>query len=99
MNECICDDFDRRLFQCWDCAACTLCTNEYYMVDDDLWYSATDEQDTPTDVMLCIGCLENRLGSQLVASDFPDIPINRGVFPYSTRLQSRLTNPAAAANF
>lgn len=99
MNECICDDFDRRLFQCWDCAACTLCINEYYMVDDDLWYSATDEQDTPTDVMLCIGCLENRLGGQLVASDFPNIPINRGVFPYSTRLKSRLTNPAGVGIF
>lgn len=69
------------------------------MVDDDLWYSATDEQDTPTDVMLCIGCLENRLGGQLVASDFPDIPINRGVFPYSTRLKSRLTNPAGVGIF
>lgn len=69
------------------------------MIGNDLWSIATYEQDTPTDVMLCIGCLENRLGGELMASDFPDIPINRGVFPYSTRLQSRLTNHAAAANF
>lgn len=78
---------------------CTLCTDEYYMVDDELWASATDEQDTPTDVMLCIGCLESRLGGKLTAEDFPDLPINRGFFPYSTRLLSRLTNSAAAAIF
>jgi len=99
MIKCDCNDLDKQMFQCWDCAACTLCTNEYYMVNNELWYSATDELDTPTSVMLCIGCLESRLGGELVASDFPDIPINRGVFPYSTRLQSRLTNHAAAANF
>lgn len=67
------------------------------MVDDDLWYSATDELDTPTDIMLCIGCLENRIGDNLVASDFPDLPINRGVFPYSTRLTDRLRRVAGTA--
>jgi hypothetical protein len=49
--------------------------------------------------MLCIGCLEARLGGKLVASDFPDYPINMGVFPQSTRLRNRLTNSADAANF
>lgn len=97
MNKCECDDYE--LFMCWDCAACTNCISEYYMVDDDLWYSATDELDTPADVMLCIGCLENRIGDKLVASDFPDLPINRGFFFYSTRLQSRLTSHAVSAKF
>ena len=69
------------------------------MIGNDLWSIATYEQDTPTDVMLCIGCLENRLGGQLVASDFPDVPINRGVFPYSTRLKNRLTQKRASAIF
>lgn len=95
MNECSCDDYD--MFMCWDCAACTLCTNEYYMVDNDLWLAATDELDTPTDIMLCIGCLEGRLGGKLTSSDFPDLPINRGVFPYSTRLMNRLTVSGVSA--
>jgi hypothetical protein len=67
------------------------------MVDDDLWYSATDELNTPTDIMLCIGCLENRIGDKLVASDFPDLPINRGFFFYSTRLADRLRRVAPTA--
>lgn len=79
-------------FNCWDCTVNTLEIDEYYMVDDELWRSATDELDTPMDIMLCIGCLESRLGGKLVASDFPELPINRGFFPYSTRLLNRLTN-------
>lgn len=67
------------------------------MVDDDLWYTATYEQHTPTNIMLCIGCLENRIGGNLVASDFPDLPINRGVFPYSTRLRNRLQSKSPTA--
>lgn len=77
-------------FNCWDCNVNTLEIDEYYMVDDELWATATE--DCFSDVMLCIGCLEARLGGKLVASDFPDYPINRGFFPYSTRLQNRLTN-------
>jgi hypothetical protein len=88
---------DYRMFMCWDCTVCTLCTDEYYMVDDELWYSATEELDTPTDIMLCIGCLESRIGGKLTADDFPDLPINRGVFPYSTRLKSRLTKSSDPA--
>jgi hypothetical protein len=60
------------------------------MVDDALWEVATE--DFGGHGMLCIGCLEARLGGKLVASDFPELPINRGFFPYSTRLQNRLTN-------
>lgn len=67
---------------------CTLCIDEYYMVHDDLWEIATE--DFGGHGMLCIGCLESRLGGNLVASDFPDYPINRGVFHYSTRLKNRL---------
>jgi hypothetical protein len=77
-------------FNCWDCNVNTLEIDEYYMVDDGVWEVATE--DFGGDGMLCIGCLEARLGGKLVASDFPDLPINRGVFPYSTRLQHRLTN-------
>lgn len=67
------------------------------MVDDGLWEVATE--DFGGHGMLCIGCLEARLGGKLVASDFPDYPINRGFFPYSARLLNRLTNSEDAANF
>jgi len=94
-EQCICQEgcTDAKCytaFNCWDCNVNTLSIDEYYMVDDALWEVATE--DFGGDGMLCIGCLEARLGGQLVASDFPDLPINRGVFGYSTRLQSRLTN-------
>lgn len=60
------------------------------MVTDELWEIATE--DCGKDVMLCIGCLENRIGGELTADDFPSRPINLGFFPYSERLQNRLTN-------
>lgn len=67
------------------------------MVDDGVWEVATE--DFGGHGMLCIGCLEARLGGKLVASDFPDYPINTGFFPQSARLRNRLTNSADAANF
>jgi hypothetical protein len=96
MIECTCNKVDAMAFMCWDCCTCTLCNDEYYMVDNELWALATE--DFGGDGMLCIGCLEARIGDRLVASDFPDFPINRGVFPQSPRLRNRLTNGAAAAN-
>lgn len=95
MIECDCNDY--KLFMCWDCAACTNCNYEYYMVHDELWDIATE--DTFSEVMLCIGCLENRLGGRLTKEDFTGAPINTiGLITGSTRLKNRLTNSAAAAN-
>ncbi len=79
-------------FNCWDCNVNTMHTDEYYMVHNGLWESATE--DCGTDVMLCIGCLENRIGDRLTADDFTDVPLNRGplgIFPRSARLQQRLS--------
>lgn len=86
-ESCRCNSLDRRLFQCLDCAACTLCTDEYYMVTDEVWSSVANRG------MLCIGCLEARLGRELTASDFTDCPLNisRTVYPKSQRLVARLT--------
>ena len=75
-------------FNCWDCNFNTMHGNEYYMVEDELWAIATD--DCGKCVMLCIGCLENRIGGKLEPDDFPDYPINRGFFDYSARLANRL---------
>ena len=45
---------------------------DYYMVRDELWMSAVGKQEG----MLCLGCLEGRIGRPLVADDFPPLPIN-----------------------
>ncbi len=47
--------------------------SEMYMVHDDVWEAAGM---TPNGGCLCIGCLEKRLGRQLRAGDFKDVPLN-----------------------
>jgi len=81
----------------FDCAACsvnTLHIKEYYMVTDEVWNAAW-----PTGRgMLCIGCLEDRLGRQLTSDDFTDAPINQGYFGYSERLRQRLAGSIPTSN-
>jgi hypothetical protein len=56
------------------------------MVSDEVWQSARIDRG-----MLCIGCLEGRLGRRLVRSDFTDAPINRMQrLARSSRLKGRL---------
>jgi hypothetical protein len=47
---------------CDDCGMSTL--HEYYMVHDRLWDQYGSEW------MLCVACLESRIGRQLVTEDF-----------------------------
>ncbi len=92
MIKCECPDYD--MFMCWDCAVCTNCTGEYYMVDDELWKTGTIYANDicSEDVMLCIGCLENRIGGLLTKSDFTAAPLNSmNLIMGSTRLRARLT--------
>jgi hypothetical protein len=49
---------------CVDCRADTRILNEYYMVHDHVWPIGK------FDGMLCIGCIEKRIGRQLVPEDF-----------------------------
>jgi len=82
-------DITHEPFTCLDCAACTLCLGEYYMVTDQVWSSVADHG------MLCIGCLEQRLGRMLHAKDFTDAPINQisdMTDDASARLLNRLRN-------
>jgi hypothetical protein len=71
-------------FECIDCSVNTHFIREYYMVQFDLWYSVANEG------MLCIGCLEDRLGRNLTPEDFIDAPINYGIFGFSDRMKDRL---------
>lgn len=70
---------------CNDCKVDTHDIQEYYSVYDAICHEATKD----TKIMLCIGCLENRLGRQLNKDDFTDYPINY-VFLQSDRLIDRL---------
>lgn len=80
----------RRRFACIDCREDTGKMHEHYFVHTDLWLAAVGT----IRGMLCVGCLEERLGRKLVPRDFPDVCINDPRYePKSARLMKRLTSP------
>lgn len=85
MKEMLLDRVRLRLL-CVDCGVNTHAVHEYYMVQHELWrvHGAGRR-------MLCVGCLELRVGRQLVAADF--LPCLLNSLPgalRSARLQARL---------
>ncbi|WP_306364498.1 hypothetical protein [Nocardia sp. CC227C] len=61
--------------------------DEWYTVHDALWQHAGARPDS----ILCIGCLESRLGRRLRHNDFLDAPLNDPVYgQHSERLRHRL---------
>lgn len=79
--------YDRISTFCADCYSSV--EREFYMVHNDLWESSG----IPRRDLLCIGCLEARIGRRLTPGDFPDCPVNRDfdwVGRMSERLQDRL---------
>ena len=69
-------------FHCRDCGADV--TREWYMVRDEVW---------PLDYhggLLCIGCLETRIGRRLNADDFTSAACNTPQLGMSGRLLDRL---------
>lgn len=62
----------RTRFICLDCKRDTGRLKEFYYVRLDLWLAAAGSKDG----MLCIYCLENRIGRHLVPADFTDATIN-----------------------
>jgi hypothetical protein len=77
-------------FSCMDCSGNTLHLNEFYMVHDHVWDSVISKAETRG--MICIGCLELRLGRLLNAADFTDAPVNSGFVERSPRLIDRMTS-------
>ncbi len=59
-------------FVCLDCGANTSLNEEYYMLTSEVWKEAVPDLVG----MLCINCVELRLGRQLWPEDFMDSPIN-----------------------
>lgn len=86
-----------RSYRCEDCGACT-CTRhlrEYFMVTDAIWRKhGVPWRRATVSGMLCIGCLEARMGRRLTRADFTDCKLNTepGI-ARSLRLRARLTSP------
>lgn len=77
----------RHKFICLDCGVDTGQIHEHYMLHDKVWLTVA-----PKRGMLCIGCIEYRLGRELSAQDFNDSYLNRPqTAPQSLRLRNRLT--------
>jgi hypothetical protein len=83
--------------RCAGCGLGTFTAGEWYMVRDDVWAQAWAGRLKPWHELdgqqiLCIGCLETRIGRKLMASDFSDVPLNdpNDVDGKSDRLLNRL---------
>jgi hypothetical protein len=80
-------------FMCLDCESDTLEIDEYYMVQNSIWNHVVPDDSG----MLCIGCLETRLGRILTQADFTDAPVNSSWdSSKSPRLKARLDDLVCA---
>lgn len=59
-------------WRCMDCGVDTRAIEEYYMLHDHVWREANPD----IEGILCVGCVEQRLGRKLAAADFTDKKIN-----------------------
>jgi Protein of unknown function (DUF3102) len=82
--------------RCADCNIGTITLGESYVVQDDVWQQAwvgrlKEWHDAPGQQILCIHCLEQRLGRKLNRDDFADAKVNKPAHPnISPRLAARL---------
>ena len=80
-------------FASLDCRRDTTALGEYYMVRDRIWLRVNPREKG----MLCIGCVEERLGRRLAPTDFTDAPVNTSreyTREHSPRLRLRLQGAA-----
>ena len=82
---------ERNFYPCDDCLTQTApddAPDEWYTVLDTVW----DEAGALPDAILCIGCLEQRLGRQVSRRDFLPAMLNDPSYGlHSDRLIDRLT--------
>jgi len=79
----------RRRWLCLDCKRDTSQLREHYFLKGEIW----SRVHSSAIGMLCIGCVETRLGRKLTASDFTDAHINDPKrYEMSDRLRSRLAS-------
>ena len=69
----------------WDCKSCGKNTHldpkDYYMLTFELW-----DKIGCGDGMLCIGCVEKKLGRKLEARDLLECPLNECLNPYTIEI-------------
>lgn len=67
-------DMSPKEYAAWR-ISCDECgsSEDYYMVQDRVWVG---EAKLPKDTMMCLSCLEDRIGRNLTPIDFPTVPIN-----------------------
>jgi hypothetical protein len=73
-----------------DCGVDTDKNEEYYMLHHELWYSINRQFKG----MLCLLCVERRLGRDLTSRDFLDAVINSLQARRCPELARRLARPA-----
>jgi hypothetical protein len=88
-------EFPTLISRCADCGFGCAGGGEWYMVKDELWEKAWAGRRKPWHALpgqqvLCIGCLEARLGVALTKDDFMDVPLNTDDRYRSERLLDRL---------
>lgn len=91
-----CNDFlqTRNLDMiCIDCGEDTDTSNSYYMVQDQLWQQAVPDPEEANNHVLCLPCLERRLGRELNALDFIEAPVNKPDHVRNQLLLKRITTP------
>jgi len=65
---------ERYSYLCVDCGIDTWDSGHFYMVEDHVWELARTRNDNE---MLCMVCLERRIGRYLKWIDFPIVPLNQ----------------------
>jgi len=77
----------RKKWLCLDCGVDTGKIHEHYFINTQTWLEVVGSKVG----MLCITCLEIRLGRKLNSKDFPDVHINnRKLYPMSAKLLQRM---------
>ena len=77
----------RKKWLCLDCKIDTGKIREHYFIETELWLSVVGSKSG----MLCVSCLEKRLGRKLSPADFPQVHINNPkLYGMSARLLDRL---------
>lgn len=84
------DEALRWYFLCMDCGKDTNKSNEYYSLKRRVWRKANPLIAR----MLCLSCVERRLGRDLTAADFSRAPINAENALACPQLAARLSRAA-----
>jgi hypothetical protein len=79
-------------WHCLDCSKDTDITEEFYVLRDDLWRRLVRR--TWRGGMLCLDCVERRLGRALHRGDFANVPVNQQQARKCPALARRLATPS-----